>query len=131
MVDGTTAAMAPSAVSLASTFDVSIISELGELLATEVVDKQSDILLAPTGKPLPPIFCTCALCPSPAPPAATAFTPPPQLADKILGAHQYVSTARRSAAATSSPSRATTPSLAVNSLPRTSGQCKRTESQLR
>lgn len=57
MVDGTTAAMAPSAVSLASTFDVSIISELGELLATEVVDKQSDILLAPTGTPpSPPTF---------------------------------------------------------------------------
>ena len=49
MVDGTTAAMAPSAVSLASTFDTKVISGIGELLATEVKDKKSDILLAPTG----------------------------------------------------------------------------------
>ncbi|KAI5788501.1 glycoside hydrolase superfamily [Geopyxis carbonaria] len=48
MVDGTTAAMAPSAVSLAATFDTDIIHELGNLLATEVQDKKSDILLAPT-----------------------------------------------------------------------------------
>lgn len=49
MVDGTTAAMAPSAVSMAATFDVDLIAELGHMLATEVRDKQSDILLAPTG----------------------------------------------------------------------------------
>lgn len=49
MVDGTTAAMAPSAVSLAATFDLDIITELGHMLATEVRDKKSDILLAPTG----------------------------------------------------------------------------------
>jgi hypothetical protein len=49
MVDGTTAAMAPSAVSLASTWDTEIISQLGSLLATEMRDKKADILLAPTG----------------------------------------------------------------------------------
>jgi beta-glucosidase len=49
MVDGTTAAMAPSAVSLASTWDTEITKELGSLLATEMRDKKADILLAPTG----------------------------------------------------------------------------------
>ncbi|KAI5858481.1 glycoside hydrolase superfamily [Tricharina praecox] len=48
MVDGTTAAMAPSAVSLAATWDTDIISQLGSLLATEMRDKKADILLAPT-----------------------------------------------------------------------------------
>ncbi|KAI5851715.1 glycoside hydrolase superfamily [Morchella snyderi] len=48
MVDGTTAALTPSAVSLAATWDVDIIAGIGELLATEVRDKKSDILLAPT-----------------------------------------------------------------------------------
>lgn len=56
MVDGTTAAMAPTAVSFAATFDTELITELGHLLATEVRDKQSDILLAPTGKSLVPEF---------------------------------------------------------------------------
>jgi hypothetical protein len=41
--------MAPSAVSLASTWDTEIISQLGSLLATEMRDKKADILLAPTG----------------------------------------------------------------------------------
>jgi len=50
MVDGTTAAMAPSAVSLAATWDTDIVSRLGSLLATEMRDKKADILLAPTGK---------------------------------------------------------------------------------
>lgn len=50
MVDGTTAAMAPSAVSLAATWDTDIISQLGSLLATEMRDKKADILLAPTGR---------------------------------------------------------------------------------
>lgn len=49
MVDGTTAAMAPSAVSLSATWDLDIISKLGDLLATEMRDKKADILLAPTG----------------------------------------------------------------------------------
>jgi len=49
MVDGTTAAMAPSAVSLAATWDTDTISQLGSLLATEMQDKKADILLAPTG----------------------------------------------------------------------------------
>jgi beta-glucosidase len=51
MVDGTTAAMAPSAVSLAATWDTDIITGLGNLLATEMHDKKADILLAPTGIP--------------------------------------------------------------------------------
>lgn len=50
MVDGTTAALTPSAVSLAATWDVDIVAGIGELLATEVKDKKADILLAPTGK---------------------------------------------------------------------------------
>jgi beta-glucosidase len=50
MVDGTTAAMAPSAVSLAATWDTDIVSRLGSLLATEMRDKKADILLAPTGR---------------------------------------------------------------------------------
>lgn len=50
MVDGTTAALTPSAVSLAATWDVDIVAGIGELLATEVRDKKADILLAPTGK---------------------------------------------------------------------------------
>jgi beta-glucosidase len=49
MVDGTTAALTPSAVSLAATFDVDIIAEIGHLISTEVRDKKADILLAPTG----------------------------------------------------------------------------------
>lgn len=49
MVDGTTAALTPSAVSLSSTWDLDIIAGVGELLATEVKDKKGDILLAPTG----------------------------------------------------------------------------------
>jgi beta-glucosidase len=48
MVDGTTAALTPSAVSLAATFDVDIIAEIGHLISTEVRDKKADILLAPT-----------------------------------------------------------------------------------
>jgi hypothetical protein len=50
MVDGTTAALTPSAVSLSATWDVDIVAGIGELLATEVRDKKADILLAPTGK---------------------------------------------------------------------------------
>lgn len=50
MVDGTTAALTPSAVSLAATWDIDIVAGIGELLATEVRDKKADILLAPTGK---------------------------------------------------------------------------------
>ena len=50
MVDGTTAALTPSAVSLASTWDVSIVAGIGHLLSTEMRDKKADILLAPTGK---------------------------------------------------------------------------------
>lgn len=50
MVDGTTAALTPSAVSLAATWDLDIISGIGHLLATEVKDKKADILLAPTGE---------------------------------------------------------------------------------
>lgn len=49
MVDGTTAALTPSAVSLSATWDVEIVAGIGELLATEVRDKKADILLAPTG----------------------------------------------------------------------------------
>ena len=49
MVDGTTGAMAPSAVSLASTWDTEIVSGIGDLLVTEMQDKKADILLAPTG----------------------------------------------------------------------------------
>lgn len=48
MVDGTTAALTPSAVSLASTWDVSIVAGIGHLLSTEMRDKKADILLAPT-----------------------------------------------------------------------------------
>ncbi|KAI5807563.1 glycoside hydrolase superfamily [Peziza echinospora] len=48
MVDGTTAALTPSAVSLSSTWDVNIVAGIGHLLATEVRDKKADILLAPT-----------------------------------------------------------------------------------
>lgn len=48
MVDGTTAALTPSAVSLAATWDVDIVAGIGRLLATEVRDKKADILLAPT-----------------------------------------------------------------------------------
>lgn len=50
MVDGTTAALTPSAVSLAATWDIDIVAGIGELIATEVRDKKADILLAPTGK---------------------------------------------------------------------------------
>ena len=49
MVDGTTAALTPSAVSLSATWDVNIIHGIGHLLADEVQDKKADILLAPTG----------------------------------------------------------------------------------
>jgi len=49
MVDGTTAALTPSAVSLASTWDINVVAGIGHLLATEMKDKQADILLAPTG----------------------------------------------------------------------------------
>ncbi|PWW75923.1 Glycoside Hydrolase Family 3 protein [Tuber magnatum] len=48
MVDGTTAALTPSAVSLSATWDVEIVAGIGDLLATEVRDKKADILLAPT-----------------------------------------------------------------------------------
>ncbi|KAF3910506.1 Beta-glucosidase [Dactylellina cionopaga] len=47
-MDGTTAALTPSAVSLAATFDTSIIEGIGHLLAAEVNDKKADVLLAPT-----------------------------------------------------------------------------------
>ncbi|KAF8418432.1 glycoside hydrolase superfamily [Tirmania nivea] len=47
MVDGTTAALTPSAVSLASTWDVNVVAGIGHLLATEMRDKKADILLAP------------------------------------------------------------------------------------
>lgn len=50
MVDGTTAALTPSAVSLASTWDINIVAGIGHLLATEMRDKKADILLAPTGE---------------------------------------------------------------------------------
>lgn len=50
MVDGTTAALTPSAVSLAATWDIDVVAGVGDLLATEVVDKKADILLAPTGE---------------------------------------------------------------------------------
>lgn len=50
MVDGTTAALTPSAVSLASTWDVNVVAGIGHLLATEMRDKKADILLAPTGE---------------------------------------------------------------------------------
>lgn len=48
MVDGTTAAMAPAAVSLAATWDVELVAGVGDLIAMEVRDKKGDILLAPT-----------------------------------------------------------------------------------
>jgi beta-glucosidase len=54
MVDGTTAALTPSAVSLAATWDLNIVAGIGHLLADEVRDKRADILLAPTGKHLSP-----------------------------------------------------------------------------
>ncbi|KAK6544899.1 hypothetical protein TWF694_001578 [Orbilia ellipsospora] len=49
VMDGTTAALTPSAVSLAATFDTSILEGIGHLLADEVDDKKADVLLAPTG----------------------------------------------------------------------------------
>lgn len=49
MVDGTTAALTPSAVSLAATWDINVVAGIGHLLADEVKDKRADILLAPTG----------------------------------------------------------------------------------
>ncbi|KAK6360605.1 hypothetical protein TWF730_006742 [Orbilia blumenaviensis] len=48
VTDGTTAALTPSAVSLAATFDTDIVEGIGHLLATEVEDKKADVLLAPT-----------------------------------------------------------------------------------
>ncbi|EPS37218.1 hypothetical protein H072_9121 [Dactylellina haptotyla CBS 200.50] len=48
VTDGTTAALTPSGVSLAATFDTKILEGIGHLLADEVEDKKSDVLLAPT-----------------------------------------------------------------------------------
>ncbi|RPA84644.1 glycoside hydrolase [Ascobolus immersus RN42] len=48
MVDGTTAALTPSAVSLSATWDLNVVAGIGHLLAEEVRDKRADILLAPT-----------------------------------------------------------------------------------
>ena len=48
MASGTPAVCIPAAVSLAATFDPSIVRELGELLGREAVRKQSQLLLAPT-----------------------------------------------------------------------------------
>jgi len=50
LIDGTTAAMTPSAVSLAATWDITIVTGIGHLLADEVHDKKADVLLAPTGE---------------------------------------------------------------------------------
>lgn len=48
MVEGTTAALTPSAVALASAFDTELVQQIGHLLAQEVKTKKADILLAPT-----------------------------------------------------------------------------------
>ena len=53
VIDGTTAALTPSAVSLAATWDINIVTGIGHLLADEVRDKRVDVLLAPTGSSSP------------------------------------------------------------------------------
>lgn len=90
MVDGTTAALTPSAVSLAATWDIDIVAGIGGLLATEVRDKKADILLAPTGK-------------------NHSFSQ--KIKSEMLTLNQFVYIVHRWAAETSNPSPETTRSL--------------------